>query len=299
LALLGDRTRAQAVFSDATNHLVRVERTRFSRADYGSRLRDSAGLLALAAEAGIARPEISRASAVLEQERNALRYTSTQENAWMILAAESMARETQGVSLTVDGAAHQGGLYRTWKGEELDGTSVTIGNPGPAPAQIVISTSGNPMASEPAADQGYRIERGFYKLDGTKVDPAAVRQNDRMIVVLKVTETEAAYARLLLVDRLPAGLEIENPNLFDGGNVDSLAFLKRDVEPVYAEYRDDRFVAALDREGKDTATFTLAYIVRAVTPGRYVYPPTVVEDMYKPQRFGRTAVGSVEIAERR
>jgi uncharacterized protein YfaS (alpha-2-macroglobulin family) len=299
LALLGDRTRAQAVFSNAAGFLTQVEPSRFSRSDYGSRLRDSAGLLALAAEAGVMQPEIQRASIVLEQERSSHSYTSTQENAWMVLAAEAMSRDTQGVSLTVDGASHQGALYRSWKGLALDGAPVTIANTGQTPAQIVISTAGNPIATEPAAEQGYRIERDFFKLDGSKVDPAAIRQNDRMVVVLKVTETEAAYARLLVVDRLPAGLEIDNPNLFDGGDVDALSFLKRDVEPVYSEYRDDRFVAALDRDGHDKASFTLAYIVRAVTPGRYVYPPTVVEDMYKPQRFGRTAVGSVDVAERR
>ena len=38
-----------------------------------------------------------------------------------------------------------------------------------------------------------------------------MRQNDRLVVVLKVTEPEAKYARLLLVDLLPAGLEIDNP----------------------------------------------------------------------------------------
>ena len=299
LALLGDRSRAQAVFSNAANQLARVERSRFSRADYGSRLRDSAGILALAAESNMGRAEILRVSAVLEQERSASNYTSTQENAWMILAAEAMTRDAQGLSLTVDGAPQTGSFYKTWKGLALEGASVTIGNTGQSPAQIVISTTGNPIAPEPAAEQGYRVEREMYKLDGTKIDPASLRQNDRVVVVLKVTELEKAYAKLLLVDRLPAGLEIDNPDLFDGGGVDELAFLKRDVEPTYSEYRDDRFVAALDRSGEANASFTLAYIARAVTPGQYVYPPAVIEDMYKPQRFGRTAVGSVVVSERR
>ena len=33
----------------------------------------------------------------------------------------------------------------------------------------------------------------------------------------------------------------------------------------------------------------MAYIVRAVAPGRYIHPPALVEDMYAPERFGRTA----------
>jgi alpha-2-macroglobulin len=36
--------------------------------------------------------------------------------------------------------------------------------------------------------------------------------------------------------------------------------------------------------------------VRAVSPGRYVHPAASIEDMYRPDRFGRTAFGTVEIA---
>jgi alpha-2-macroglobulin len=117
-------------------------------------------------------------------------------------------------------------------------------------------------------------------------------------VVLKVTEAEAAYARLLLVDHLPAGLEIDNPNLVDGGDVDAFGWLKKDVDPSHTEYRDDRFVAAFDRDAGQSAFFNVAYVVRAVAPGHYVYPPATAEDMYRPERFGRTAYGAVEVTAR-
>ena len=72
---------------------------------------------------------------------------------------------------------------------------------------------------------------------------------------------------LLVVDRLPAGLEIDNPALFDSGSIDAFAWLKKDLDPVHTEYRDDRFVAAIDREPGQSAFFTLAYVARAVAPG--------------------------------
>lgn len=216
----------------------------------------------------------------------------------MVLAAAGLSRETQNVALAVDGAAHQGAYYRSWRGFSLDGKTVVIANNGQAPAQIVITTSGNPVTPEPAAEQGYRVERTFHSLKGVVVQPGAMKQNERYVVSLKVTELEKAYGKLLLVDPLPAGLEIENPDMFEGGSVEGLAFLKRTVQPEYSEYRDDRFIAAIHRSGSDQATFTLAYIVRAVTPGKYVLPPATIEDMYAPQRFGRTAFGSVEIAEK-
>ncbi len=98
-----------------------------------------------------------------------------------------------------------------------------------------------------------------------------------------------------MVDRLPAGLEIDNPALFDSGSTEAFGWLKRDIEPVHVEYRDDRFVAAINREQGQSAFFSLAYIVRATTPGHYVYPAATAEDMYRPTRFGRTAFGEVEV----
>jgi uncharacterized protein YfaS (alpha-2-macroglobulin family) len=64
---------------------------------------------------------------------------------------------------------------------------------------------------------------------------------------------------------------------------------------VNAEFRDDRFSAAFNRKGGDASVFTVAYVVRAVSPGRYVHPQAYVEDMYRPDRFGRTATGTVEV----
>jgi uncharacterized protein YfaS (alpha-2-macroglobulin family) len=62
------------------------------------------------------------------------------------------------------------------------------------------------------------------------------------------------------------------------------------------EFRDDRFTAAFDRSQESSPVFTVAYVVRAVSPGRYVLPQAKVEDMYRPDRFGRTATGAIEIS---
>ena len=41
--------------------------------------------------------------------------------------------------------------------------------------------------------------------------------------------------------------------------------------------------------------FTVAYVVRAVSPGKYVLPQAYVEDMYNPSRYGRTNTGAIEV----
>jgi alpha-2-macroglobulin len=299
LAMLGDKARAQTMFSNAGAHLQKQQASRFSRADYGSRLRDGAGLLALAAEAGADRALIQLAGGIVQSERNATTFLSTQEMNWMVLAAAALARDGQDMALTINGQPHTGALHRTWKAADLDAGATVIANASAAPASVALTTAGHPAHAEPPLAQGYQVERSYFALDGRPKDLASIRQNDRFLVVLKVTEAEAAFARLLLVDRLPAGLEIDNPRLFDGGKTEALAFAKATVEPTHTEYRDDRFVAAFARDGRERATFNVAYVVRAVTPGRYVQPAATIEDMYRPQRFGRTGTGEIEVGERR
>ncbi len=56
----------------------------------------------------------------------------------------------------------------------------------------------------------------------------------------------------------------------------------------HQEYRDDRYVAALNLDGYGTTH--LLYLARAVTPGTYRVPPPQVESMYRPnwQAVGET-----------
>jgi hypothetical protein len=121
-----------------------------------------------------------------------------------------------------------------------------------------------------------------------------VGQNERFVVVLSITEETAWTSRVLVADLLPAGFEIDNPNLVKSANLDAFSWLA-ETQTAHLEFRDDRFVAALDRSSGDDRAFTLAYMVRAVTPGRYVVPAATVEDMYRPHLSARTAMGQVEV----
>ncbi len=299
LALLGDKGRAERVFRVAqTEAGSQRDATSSSRADYGSRLRDAAALLALQSEAGLGTSDLVQSAALVGLARTQSRYLSTQEQAWLLLAAQGAARQAETLQLTVDGQPHRGLLQRTDSADALEGKPLRIGNAGQAPVELVLSVTGNPVEPIAAASNGYRLERAYHRLDGQKADLASIRQSDRLVVVLTVTELEKRYGRILLVDHLPAGLEIDNPNLVEGGKMAGFSWLKRDAEPVSTEYRDDRFVAAFDRDNAAIATFSVAYTVRAVAPGRYVHPPAVIEDMYRPDIFARTQTGSIDIAGR-
>jgi alpha-2-macroglobulin len=178
---------------------------------------------------------------------------------------------------------------------------------------------GAAMTPEPAVSKGFTVERTYYTLDGKKVElasatggQATLQQNERLVAVIKVASPDTG-GRILVVDRLPAGLEIENPRLVDSGDIKTLDWLKTSVKPEHTDFRDDRFVAGFDffgsgdgRRGRRNAdsdaenrepasSATVAYLVRAVTPGSFVHPPATVEDMYRADRFARTASGRLEI----
>jgi uncharacterized protein YfaS (alpha-2-macroglobulin family) len=147
------------------------------------------------------------------------------------------------------------------------------------------------------AIRGFDIQRSYYTLDGEETDPASVEQNTRLVAVLHVVESDPQTGRVLVVDHLPAGFEIDNPRIVTSAEVKNLAWLDQELAPVHSEFRDDRFVAAFDRTDNVGSEMIAAYIIRAVTPGTYVHPPATVEDMYRPSRFGRTGHGTVEVLE--
>jgi alpha-2-macroglobulin len=293
LALVGDRARAERVYAAALDALNPKPVLEFGRVDYGSALRDAAALVSLAGEGNAPRATMIGAVERVEAARGLTPYTSTQENAWLVLAARALAKET--LNLDIDGQPVKTAVFRSYKAEAMSGKPVKITNTGDAPVQVVVSVSGSPMTPEPAASNGFKIERNYFTLDGKPADVSKAKQNDRFAVVLKITEAKPEYGHVMVSDYLPAGLEIDNPHLVSSGDSGTLDWIEDGEEPENTEFRDDRFSAAIDRASDAKSVFTVAYVVRAVSPGKYVLPQAYVEDMYNPSRYGRTGTGTVEV----
>ncbi|MBR1280484.1 alpha-2-macroglobulin family protein [Bradyrhizobium sp. AUGA SZCCT0177] len=293
LALVGDKARAERVYGAALDALAPKPVIEFGRVDYGSALRDAAALVSLASEGNAPRATLTQAVQRVEVARGLTPYTSTQENAWLVLASRALSKET--MALDIDGSPIKTAAYRSYKAEQMAGRPVKITNTGDAPVQAVVSVSGSPVTPEPAASNGFKIERNYFTLDGKPADISKAKQNDRFAVVLKITEAKPEYGHIMVSDYLPAGLEIDNPRLVSSGDKNTLDWIEDGEEPENTEFRDDRFTAAIDRASDDTAVFTVAYVVRAVSPGKYVLPQAYVEDMYNPSRYGRTGTGTVEV----
>ncbi len=294
LALYGDAQRSQEIFASSANMSTGLVNVSLSRSDYGSSLRDDAAVLALAAESRPVPPIIPELSKIVARQWEQKKYTSTQEQAWMLLAARAVQGGDEDMLLDVNGASKTGAYAARIAGDALLSHPVVIRNEGADAVSAVVTTVAAPAQPLSAGGDGFAIERTYYTLDGAEANVSQARQNERYVVVLKVTETNDWPSRVLVSDLLPAGFQIDNPSLVDSAQLTNFEWLG-EISATHTEFRNDRFVAAFDRGTGDSRELTLAYVVRAVNPGVYDHPAASVEDMYRPQFSARTATGRMEV----
>lgn len=292
LALYGDQTRADRLFARAARMIEGADTTEAPvwRADYGTELRDTAGVLALAVEAGS--NSVDR-EALAQRIAAADTAFSTQEAAWSLLAAHALSRDATVAGLEVNGLPVSGPVLRT-HAADLALAPLSLRNASAAPMQVTVTTFGVPDGDTQASGYGYRIARAYYDLEGAPLDPSQVTIGTRMVAVLTVTPADDTGARLMVNDPLPAGFEIDNPNLLNAGDIAALDWLDPAVAE-HAEFRAERFLAAVDWQSDQP--FTLAYIVRAISPGQFHHPAALVEDMYRPEYRATTASGRITVTE--
>lgn len=290
LASYGDQTRADAMFARAARLMAprMGEDAREWRVDYGSNLRDAAGLLTLAVEAGSATVDTAVLS---ERIARAGRTLSTQEASWALLAAHALVKTPNPAGLTLNGEPVAGPFVRKYEG---GAAPLLVANPAERATEITLSTFGVPQIAPEAGGYGYKIEREYFTMEGAPVSDLTLQTGDRLVTVLTVTPFEGGDSRLMVNDPLPAGLEIDNPNLIRGGDIRALDWLKP-VNATHSEFRSDRFLAAVDWGQK--SAFQLAYIVRAVSAGSYHHPAASVEDMYRPQYRARTQTSQMRVTQ--
>lgn len=295
LALMGDRARSVSAFQKAVDAIGWVNTGDY----YQSPLRDAAGILALAAEAGRA-PLVNSVSQRFSQLMREPEMLHTQEKAFVLLASQALLRTAGPVSLSEGGKklANLPPAPSFSPGVAALRETVSYRNDGDGPIFRTVTVSGAPLNAPPATTEGFTIEKRVATRDGRPANLASVRQNDRLVVVLTGNAMAERLHPAVIADLLPSGFEIEailNPE--DGAGYDESGpykWIGEITRPRIAEARDDRFVAALDLHGKNR--FVVAYIVRAVTPGSFVLPGAVIEDMYHPGVVGRTGVQQVSIA---
>jgi uncharacterized protein YfaS (alpha-2-macroglobulin family) len=300
LSLQGDKTRGGKAIAAGFAYNKPGDRYEYL-GDYSSPLRDSALMIALTHERGLDKPEYDSKVIGLGKELDVRRserwfYLSTQEQVALARVGRALLADQK---KTVSGVWMLGDVSdpvteRRMQGRRVDYTTLSRGfrfePQGSVPLYASLEVAGVPRTAPPEDKSVIGIERKWYTTDGKPWKPGPIGEGEALIVALSIT-ADRAMPDALLIDLLPAGLEIENFNLGDGKQwadvvVDGIEISDRGsaAEVMHEEYRDDRFVAALKlNAGQPARVF---YLVRAVTPGTYTVPPSLVEDMYRPQLRG-------------
>jgi uncharacterized protein YfaS (alpha-2-macroglobulin family) len=134
---------------------------------------------------------------------------------------------------------------------------------------------------------GLQISRAFHTLESTEIDlsKGTLHLGDLVFVEIDIENTSGdTIQNIAMVDRMPAGFEIENPRL---GRSTKPDWVKDEDLWVtdFMNIRDDRLEAfgrLAPHESKK-----IVYTLRAVTAGKYNTPPVEAEAMYDPTLWAR------------
>lgn len=291
LALLGDTGRAAEAFDRA----LAAQDRRNAGGDYGSPVRDLAAIVALAAETRVPGIDPTALAAKVADMVAGKRWLSTQESAWLLMAARALADGDNKMQVAVGATSvpPRSTAYSVRPSIAEVAAGLRLENQGEGSVWYTGTVIGVPAKDLPASSEGMEVQRRFFTLDGKAIDPKAVAQGTMMVAVVTGRTTSGLGNQLMVIDLLPAGFEIENPRLVGSTTASEIGWLPQMTFPQYQEALDDRYVAAFDTT--ENSSFAIAYVVRAVTPGTYRVPGAVVEDMYRPEYRARDAMGTVTV----
>lgn len=253
-------------------------------------------------------------------------WSSTQENAWALLAVARYAAAFEGAdpdmtarAWLADRLAFEGEFSSrqdprqaltvpmSWLLEHPDARTVSLGVEGVGRLYYRLGIAFGPedLKTEPAA-RGFTVRRRYEAVDDPEDvertnDGWRVRPGARVRIRLEVVARGPRH-HVALVDRLPAGLEPLHPELdrldvpppIDDTDADGGAFAPGwwwDWE--HHNLRDTGVEVFATDLSPGLHRFT--YLARATTPGRYVVAPARAEEMYAPETYGHTAAERVEV----
>jgi len=289
LALMGDHARARSGFAQAVAALGYKEESDW----YQSPLRDLSAIVALAYEAG----ETGTARQLQARLENAVKNPdalNTQEQARLLQAAHAMLKASGPARIAAQGAtplASASGAPR-WAVGRL--AAARFANQGTGVLWRTVTVTGAPVSAPAPSANGLTLAKQLFTFRGESVDPAKLRQGDRVIVLVSGRSSLARATALVVDDPLPAGFEVETVLSEADAKDGPFKFLGKLSAASVQEARDDRFVAAMALPGHKE--FAFAYIARAVTPGEFLLPGAEARDMYRPAIGARTGARRTAIA---
>jgi hypothetical protein len=308
LKLMGDEARAQVAFNDAMTLSYGLNGNTGNNTygwdewlgDYGSAVRDTAMAYALLYRHQVNLPRRENLVQDLAGLLGQRQYHSTQERLALFLAARAAGDRTDAPwqAAVTTGSATENIKASTAEQRSFSAATlkrgISVANKGKDVLFAEVSVEGYAVKPPTPKDDRIGLERTWWTADGQPVTGRQFKTGDMLIVRVKV-QSKQRIKDALVVERVPAGMEVENLNLSQGVQASDFTVDKVNVAEAMAdarikhrEFRDDRFVAAADlRDGP----LHLFYVLRVVTPGTYTVPAPFAEDMYRPDVRG---VGKAE-----
>lgn len=273
-------------------------------------------------------PLLSELARGLMGSRKNGKFRTTQEGAWALLALDDYRRVAEPEPPRFSAAISLGG-------ERLGGAAFQASPPltqrievplakllgRPSEALVFEKTGSGKLFYEARLryvrrelprqplDSGFYVEKSLHAVSAEALGkggigaPAGVASQlaaGALVLVDLTLVTPAARQYVVIDDALPAGLEAIDPKLMttagwlrdagDGGGGEAA-----EVRAPYerSEVRDDRVLFFAD--SLPAGLWHYRYLARATTLGRFVLPPTRVEEMYEPEVFGRTGAAEVTV----
>ncbi|MGU2568740.1 alpha-2-macroglobulin family protein, partial [Pseudomonas aeruginosa] len=283
LKLMGDNSRAESLIAEG---VTMPRKYNYGLGDYGSTIRDQALIIALLSENNLETQTRDASVITLSDNLTGREWFSTQESNSLYLAGRffiDMAEKPWEVTINrqVPAMSSDRAVNEALTATQLQ-EGLELNNQGGTTIYSRMNVVGYPKVAPAPYSNVLKINRSYYDLKGNRVDPNRLQSGEMLVVKLEVSANRDV-PDALVVDILPAGLEIENQNLASSSASlsDSAADLQEFIDDMgqanikHLESRDDRFVAAIAVD-KYRPT-TLLYLARAVTPGSYQVPPPQVE----------------------
>ncbi|MFN2476736.1 MAG: alpha-2-macroglobulin [Chthoniobacterales bacterium] len=227
-------------------------------------------------------------------------WTTTQGNAWSLLALASYLRQAENGRREANGSVTWGTTTNRFAVSDVapTATSTLPIEPKVSRLPLTLTKTGGPVFTEisvdaraklveqPRQQQGHSLNRRYQKFDNEGRLSAAenLRVGDRVLITLDV-ETDRRATYVALEDRLPSVLAPINP-AFKSQEVSAGESLGTEWVSDYHELREDRAVFFVDL--LNPGRYTLRYLARVVSAGESIAPSAKIEEMYHPERFGTT-----------
>jgi len=296
LEMMGDHARAKVALDDAMKRPYGIDQ-RYGwewLGDYGSEVRDLALSYAIMVRHKLDHARRENLLIDLADKLGNRGYASTQERLALFLAARAAggASNVEWSSVVKQGDASETIASKATELRSFDAAAVARGiqidNKSGEALFAEIEASGYPVKPPAPKADVVELTRDWFEADGKPWNGRPLKTGD-MLIVRVTAKAKRPLEQGLIVDHVPAGFEIENLNISQGpqagdfmiGNV-NVAQAMEDPRIRHREFRDDRFVVAAELRD----TLHVFYMLRVVTPGRYVVPAPFAEDMYRPELRG-------------